>query len=193
MHASFQKRAFRVHSNTHTNTHIEKNVRVNPILLFPLVIFPHFARRCEGRVAVLSSDAEKQNGGRHRSGALCFFLFFWAPNFFCILPSSSSSSSSSSWCYYHGRKRKRANYRENRLAGLSFFYASEIVLRSIPSRDDVFVRRVGGGGRRRSRATFFFALKKFYPRWREVFLRSLQVFAAKKTSLFCVCQRQKIY
>jgi len=82
VHASFQKRAFRVHSNTHTNTHIEKNVRVNPILLFPLVIFPHFARRCEGRVAVHSSDAEKQNGGRHRSGALCFFLFFLGSQFF---------------------------------------------------------------------------------------------------------------
>ena len=151
--------------------------------------------RGDAKVASPSTRAMPKNRTAVVTEAVrcAFSFFFWAPNFFCILPSSSSSSSSSSWCYYHGRKRKRANYRENRLAGLSFFYASEIVLRSIPSRDDVFVRRVGGGGRRRSRAKFFFALKKFYPRWREVFLRSLQVFAAKKTSLFCVCQRQKIY
>ena len=156
--------------------------------------------RGDAKVASPSSRAMPKNRTAVVTEAVrcAFSFFFWAPNFFCILPSSSSSSSSSSWCYYHGRKRKRANYRENRLAGLSFFYASEIVLRSIPSRDDVFVRRVGGGGRRRSRARKFFVRpQKILSEMERSFyvspFFSLQVFAAKKTSLFCVCQRQKIY
>jgi large subunit ribosomal protein L24 len=78
---------------------------------------------------------------------------------------------------------------------LSFFYASEIVLRSIPSRDDVFVRRVGiGGGRRRSRAEiFFFALGKFYPRERSFFSLFRFLLRKKPLSLSSVFVKDKKY
>ena len=149
--------------------------------------------RGDAKVASPSSRAMPKNRTAVVTEAVrcAFSFFFWAPNFFCILPSSSSSSW---WCYYHGRKRKRANYRENRLAGLSFFYASEIVLRSIPSRDDVFVRRVGGGGRRRSRARKFFVRpQKILSEMERSFSSLSSGFCCEKNlSLLCLSKTKNI-
>jgi hypothetical protein len=120
----------------------------------------------------------------------CFFLFFWAlpPIFFCILPSSSPSSSRR---YYTTRES-----REHRLAGLSFF---------LRERDsfafDSFARRRLCSSRGYwwwsssvARGKIFFSPSENFIREREVFSLSSSGFCCEKNlSLFCVCQRQKIY
>ena len=148
--------------------------------------------RGDAKVASPSTRAMPKNRTAVVTEAVrCFFLFLGAlpPIFFCILPSSSSSSSSS---------RRYITLRANRENTVSrdfhFFYASEIVLRSIPSRDDVFVRRVGFGGGRRSRAEiFFFALGKFYPRERSFFSLFRFLLRKKPLSLSSVFVKDKKY
>jgi len=141
--------------------------------------------RGDAKVASPSTRAMPKNRTAVVTEAVrCFFLFLGAlpPIFFCILPSSSSSSSSS---------RRYITLRANRENTVSrdfhFFYASEIVLRSIPSRDDVFVRRVGIGGGRRSRAEIFFSPSENFIREREVFSLSSGFCCEKNLSLSLLC------
>ena len=154
--------------------------------------------RGDAKVASPSTRAMPKNRTAVVTEAVrCFFLFFCSQFFFAFWPSS--------WCsYYHGERERRGAKEKTETVSRDFslfLYASEIVLRSIPSRDDVFVlRETCRWSRLWSRARgsifLFFALKKkFYPRERRksLFFRFL---AAKKnlslsSSVFDV-QRQKI-
>jgi hypothetical protein len=145
--------------------------------------------RGDAKVASPSTRAMPKNRTAVVTEAVrCFFLFFWAlpPIFFLHF----------AVVFRRRRRRGVITLLENTVSrDFRFFYASEIVLRSIPSRDDVFVRRVGiGGGRRRSRAEiFFFALGKFYPRERSFFSLFRFLLRKKPLSLSSVFVKDKKY
>ena len=154
--------------------------------------------RGDAKVASPSTRAMPKNRTAVVTEAVRFVAFFFA------LSQFSFAFWPSSWCsYYHGERERRGAKEKTETVSRDFplfLYASEIVLRSIPSRDDVFVLRETCRWSRlwsRARGSIFCfsPSKKFYPRERRksLFFRFL---AAKKnlslsSSVFDV-QRQKI-
>lgn len=148
--------------------------------------------RGDAKVASPSTRAMPKNRTAVVTEAVrCFFLFFWAlpPIFF--LHFAVVVVFFVAVLYYTTRES-----REYRLAGLSFFLRERdsFAFDSVARRRLCSSRRYWWWSSSVARGNFFFRPRKILSE-REKFFLSLQVFAAKKTSLslFCVCQRQKIY